>query len=71
MASLRIPADLEKRLDNLAKITGRTKTFYITEALQCHIQNMEDRYLAFARLENTMPILSMPKIPKETGIINN
>jgi toxin ParE1/3/4 len=31
--SLRLPDDLSARLDNLAKRTGRTKTFYMIEAI--------------------------------------
>lgn len=32
-AALRIPEDLANRYDRLAKSTGRTKNFYITEAI--------------------------------------
>ena len=32
-AALRTPEDLANRYDRLAKSTGRTKTFYMTEAL--------------------------------------
>ena len=31
--SVRLPKELVDRLDNLAKQTGRTKTYYIQEAL--------------------------------------
>jgi RHH-type rel operon transcriptional repressor/antitoxin RelB len=52
MASLRLDKDLENRLDRLAKMTGRTKTFYIRQLIEQHIDELEDRYIAESRLEN-------------------
>ncbi|MEC9343769.1 MAG: TraY domain-containing protein, partial [Pseudomonadota bacterium] len=33
MLALRLPADIEKRLDDLAKKTGRTKSYYARQAI--------------------------------------
>jgi RHH-type rel operon transcriptional repressor/antitoxin RelB len=52
MLAIRLPEDIEKRLDRLAKRTGRTKTFYAREALLAHIENLEDNYFAEVALEN-------------------
>jgi len=52
MLAIRLPEDIEKRLDRLAKRTGRTKTFYAREALLTHIENLEDTYFAEVALEN-------------------
>lgn len=49
--SLRIPEDIGKRLTVLSEVTGRTKTFYILEALVEHIDTMEEVYLSEAALE--------------------
>ncbi len=49
--SLRIPEDIGKRLTVLPEATGRTKTFYILEALAEHIDTMEEVYLSEAALE--------------------
>lgn len=49
--SLRIPEDIGKRLTVLSEVTGRTKTFYILEALAEHIDTMEEVYLSEAALE--------------------
>lgn len=46
MISLRLPENLENRLSHLATSTNRTKTFYVREALERHIEDMEDAYLA-------------------------
>jgi len=51
MLAIRIPEELEKRINQLAKKTGRTKSFYVREALQDSIDDLEDRYLALSRLE--------------------
>lgn len=44
--SIRLPEDIEKRLDALAAETGRTKTFYVVEAIREHLEDMEDIALA-------------------------
>lgn len=46
MIAVRMPADIEARLDNLAKRTGRTKTFYVREAVMEHLDDLEDLFLA-------------------------
>lgn len=50
--SLRLPEDLNKRLNSLAEQTGRSKTFYMLEAIKQHISDLEDLYLAEQRLIN-------------------
>ena len=51
MLAIRLPEKIEKRLDRLAKRTGRTKTYYAREAILQHLGEMEDIYLAEKRLE--------------------
>ncbi|PXX73679.1 type II toxin-antitoxin system RelB family antitoxin [Rivihabitans pingtungensis] len=48
--SIRLPIDVENRLKNLAAQTGRTKSFYITQAICAHLDDLEDLYLAEQRL---------------------
>lgn len=52
MLAIRLPAEIESRLNALAKATGRTKTFYAREAILEHLDDLEDIYLAEKRLEN-------------------
>jgi len=52
MLAVRLPVDIEKRLEALAKATGRTKTFYVREAILEYIDDLEDVYLAEKRLED-------------------
>ncbi|MGH8599434.1 MAG: type II toxin-antitoxin system RelB family antitoxin [Burkholderiales bacterium] len=44
--SIRLPDDIEARLNKLAAKTGRTKSFYIREAIAEHVVDLEDYYLA-------------------------
>lgn len=44
--SIRLPAEIEDRLDALAARTGRTKAFYIREAIEEHLDDLEDLYQA-------------------------
>jgi RHH-type rel operon transcriptional repressor/antitoxin RelB len=50
MLAIRLPAEVESRLDALAQATGRTKTFYAREAILEHLDDLEDLYLAEKRL---------------------
>jgi len=52
MIAVRLPTEIEERIAQLAARTGRTKTYYIKEAIMEHLDEMEDRYLALDRLEN-------------------
>jgi RHH-type rel operon transcriptional repressor/antitoxin RelB len=51
MLAIRLPEEIEKRLEVLAKRTGRTKTFYAREAILEHLDDLEDLYLAESRLQ--------------------
>lgn len=48
--SLRLPDDIGHRLTQLAERTGRSKTFYILEAIREHLDDLEDIYIAEKRL---------------------
>ena len=68
MLAIRLPAEIEKRLEKLAKRTGRTKSFYAREAILEHLDDLEDIYLAeqaYARYlkgeEKTVPLEDVMK----------
>jgi len=50
MLAIRLPKEIEERLDALAKATGRTKTFYARQAILAHLDDLENAYLAERRL---------------------
>ncbi len=43
---VRLPDEVYSRLKNLAQETGRSATYYIREAIEEHLDDLEDVYLA-------------------------
>ena len=48
--ALRLPDEIDQRLNRLADRTGRSKAFYMIEAIREHLDDLEDLYLAEQRL---------------------
>lgn len=46
MLAIRLPEDIELRLEALAKKSGRTKTYYAREAIVEYLEDLEDLYEA-------------------------
>lgn len=44
--SIRLDADSEARLTALAERTGRSKTYYVREAIRAHLDELEEIYWA-------------------------
>jgi RHH-type rel operon transcriptional repressor/antitoxin RelB len=72
MLGIRLPADIEKRLDKLAKSTGRTKTYYARVAILGYIDDLEDIYLAEKEIENIRTgrsrTYTIEEVSKELGL---
>jgi RHH-type rel operon transcriptional repressor/antitoxin RelB len=51
MLAIRPPQSIEKRLEELARCTGRTKSYYVREAILEHLEDLEDLYLGERALE--------------------
>jgi RHH-type rel operon transcriptional repressor/antitoxin RelB len=68
MLSVRLKPSIEKRLSRLAKETGRTKTFYATKLIEEHLGDLEDRYLAEARLEKRGKTYGDAQVRREIGL---
>ena len=72
LINFRADEDLDKRLERLAKLTGRSKTFYIREAVITHIDDLEDIYLAdqvMDRLDSgTETLHALEEVEKELGL---
>jgi RHH-type rel operon transcriptional repressor/antitoxin RelB len=51
MLAIRLSPAIEKRLTRLARRTGRTKSFYVREAILQHLEDLEDIYLAERTLQ--------------------
>ena len=68
MLAIRLPDEIEKRLDVLAKKTGRTKTYYVREAIMEHLEELEDIYLSLDRLEKPAKRWSLEDLEKEIDL---
>jgi RHH-type rel operon transcriptional repressor/antitoxin RelB len=70
--SLRLPDDVSTRLESLAELTGRSKTFYMIEAIREHIDDLEDLYLAEQRLianrSGQSKTLSLTEVEQNLGL---
>jgi len=66
--SIRLKPTIEKRLARLAKETGRTKTFYASKLIEENLEDLEDRYLAEARLERRGKTYTSAQVPREVGL---
>ncbi|MFA9489331.1 MULTISPECIES: ribbon-helix-helix domain-containing protein [unclassified Mannheimia] len=49
--TVRLDPRLDERLNNLTKQTGRSKSFYLAQALESYLENIEDLLLANAVTE--------------------
>ncbi len=52
MLGIRLSDETEQRLEALAKATGRTKSYYAREAIEVHLDTLEDVYLSERAIEN-------------------
>jgi len=50
--TVRLPEKLAERLENLANTTKRSKTSFIVEALERHLDECEDLELALSRFRD-------------------
>jgi RHH-type rel operon transcriptional repressor/antitoxin RelB len=72
MLALRLPPEIEKRLETLAKRTGRSKSFYARAAILEHLDDLEDFYLAERELEavrsGKVEVVSLDEMMKRYGL---
>lgn len=72
MLAIRLPEDIERRLEKLAEATGRTKTFYAREAILEHLDDLEDLFLAERRLRvlraGRRHTLTLDEVERELGL---
>lgn len=67
-AVVRIPQDMNKRLTQLAKRSGRSKVYYLKEAISSYLEDMEDFILAEAATEKTKKRVKYADLAKELGL---
>ena len=72
MLAVRLPPDIDARLNDLAALTGRDKDDLVLEALIEHIADLEDIYLAERRfLDNRAGLpdsISLEELMNQYGL---
>jgi RHH-type rel operon transcriptional repressor/antitoxin RelB len=68
MIAVRLPPEIEKRLARLARKTGRSKTFYVREAILQYLEDLEDYYLAVRRIEEHLPGVPLEEVERRLGL---
>jgi RHH-type rel operon transcriptional repressor/antitoxin RelB len=68
MLGIRLEPELEKRLERLAKQTGRTKTYYAKLAIEQFLEDREEYLLGIAALEKMEPRVSLEDVERELGL---
>lgn len=69
--SVNLGKDIEARLAHLAEATGRTKTFYLRQLVEEHLDDLEDVYLgelALERVRSGEQTISLDQVRKNLGL---
>jgi RHH-type transcriptional regulator, rel operon repressor / antitoxin RelB len=74
MIAIRLPKKVEKRPEKLARRTGRTKSFYIRQAILQRLEELEDVYLAECALNRILSgkdkTISLEEVLNRHGLEN-
>lgn len=73
MAGVRLDAETENRLNTLASVTHRPKSYYLKEAMKAYLDANEEMLLAIAKYEEekkkgTLVTYSLDEIKKRHGL---
>jgi RHH-type rel operon transcriptional repressor/antitoxin RelB len=68
MLGIRLEPELEKRLERLAKQTGRSKSYYAKLAIRQYLEDREDYLLGIAALERKEPTVPLEELERELGL---
>ena len=70
--SIRLDDDLAARLERLARVTGRSKSFYVKQAIENHIEDLEDLYaaqqVAKRVAEGRERLIPLEQVERELGL---
>ena len=68
MISIELDPEIEQRLTELAKRTGKTEAELAREIVKYGMEDLEDISIAEARLANPMPSLTSEQVRKALGL---
>jgi RHH-type rel operon transcriptional repressor/antitoxin RelB len=70
--SIRLDDELAARLERLARLTGRSKSFYVKQAIENHIEDLEDLYaaqqVAKRVAEGRERLIPLEQVERELGL---
>lgn len=70
MLAVRLPRELEDQLEELAKTTKRSKSYYVREALEQYLEDYSDYLRAIAVLEKSKKIYTLEEVEKRLGLVD-
>ncbi|BBG65335.1 RelB/StbD replicon stabilization protein [Hydrogenimonas sp.] len=69
MISVRLDRDLEKELEEIAKITNRPKSFFIKEALKEYLEDIKDILEAKERISDPKrELITLDELKRELDV---
>lgn len=68
MLAVRLDRETEEKLNRLAQETGRSKSYYVKQAIKNYLEEREDYLLALAVLERDEPRKPIAEVRKDLGL---
>ena len=68
MLAVRLDRKTEDKLNRLAQETGRSKSYYVKQAIENYLEEREDYLLALAVLEREEPRKPIAEVRKDLGL---
>jgi len=68
MITVRLDPEMEERPKRLAEETGRSKSFYVKQAIENYLEDREDYMLALSVLEKNEPRKTITEVRRELGL---
>lgn len=68
MLAVRLDHETESKLSRLAHETGRSKSYYVKQAIQNFLEEREEYLLALSVLERNEPRKSITDVRKDLGL---
>ncbi len=69
MLAVKLDPELERRLETLARKTGRSRSYYAREAIRQFLEDREDYLLGIAVLERHEPTISLEELERRLGLV--
>jgi RHH-type rel operon transcriptional repressor/antitoxin RelB len=65
---IRLEPELEQKLESLARETGRTKSYYVREAIRQYLEDREDYLKGISVLERREPTITLEELERRLGL---